>query len=159
MTPAPGLLAIHSMKAPFLLGRLIVGGFFIYNGVNHLKQRQALSQYAAAKKIPLADIAVPASGVALLVGGASILLGAKPKVGAATLAAFLATVSPLMHRFWEESDPQQRQNEMVHFTKNLALLGSALVWMGMDEPWPVSVPMQRTSGARRLLHKIRCLAA
>jgi len=38
-------------------------------------------------------------------------------------------------------DPNQRMNEMVHFSKNLALLGGALALMGMDEPWPASVPI------------------
>jgi hypothetical protein len=31
-------------------------------------------------------------------------------------------------------------NEMINFSKNMALLGSALALMGVDEPWPASVP-------------------
>jgi hypothetical protein len=46
-----------------------------------------------------------------------------------------------MHDFWSVQDPNQRMNEMVHFSKNLALLGSALALMGIDEPWPASVPV------------------
>src|SRR5689334_3714062 len=65
----------HTMKIPFLLGRLLFGGFFLYNGINHFKQRKQLAQYAGSKNVPMAELAVTASGVALLGGGASILLG------------------------------------------------------------------------------------
>ena len=129
------------MKAAFLIGRLVFGGFFLYNGINHLKERKSLGQYAGAKNVPIPEVAVVATGVALVAGGTSILLGVKPKLGAAAIAGFLAGVSPVMHNFWNVQDPNQRMNEMVHFSKNLALLGGALALMGMDEPWPASVPI------------------
>jgi putative oxidoreductase len=129
------------MKAAFLIGRLVFGGFFLYNGINHLKERKSLGQYAGAKNVPIPEVAVVATGVALLAGGTSILLGVKPKLGAAAIAGFLAGVSPVMHNFWNVQDPNQRMNEMVHFSKNLALLGGALALMGMEEPWPASVPI------------------
>src|SRR4029077_16880789 len=137
------------MKVPFLLGRLVFGGFFLYNGINHLKERKALAQYAQSKNVPMAEAAVTATGVALIAGGASILLGVKPKLGAAAIAGFLAGVSPVMHNFWSIQDRNQRMNEMINFTKNLALLGSALALMGVDEPWPASVPVGQEHGYER----------
>jgi putative oxidoreductase len=121
------------MKAAFVIGRMIFGGFFLYNGINHFKQREGLAQYAGAKNLPNADLAVTASGIAMLVGGASIALGLRPKVGALPIAGFLAVASPLMHDFWNAQDPQQKQNDMIHFSKNIALLGAALMVSGMEE--------------------------
>lgn len=138
------------MKAPFLLGRLVFGGFFLYNGINHLKNRQIMSQYASAKKVPLPDVAVTATGTALIVGGASILLGIKPKIGTALVAGFLAGVSPIMHDFWRVEDPNQRMNETINFTKNLALLGGALALMGVEEPWQASVPVAQPAAKERV---------
>ena len=129
------------MKAPFLLGRLVFGGFFLYSGIHHILDRKMLSQYAAAKKVPLPDVAVMASGAMMILGGASILSGVKPKWGALAIMGFLAGVSPMIHDFWSHQDPNQRQAEMVNFTKNLALLGGALALMGVEEPWPISVPV------------------
>jgi len=40
------------MRAPFLLGRLIFGGYFIFSGINHFKKPREMAQYAAAKKVP-----------------------------------------------------------------------------------------------------------
>ena len=141
------------MKVPFLLGRLIFGGFFLYNGINHLKERKTLGQYAQSKNVPQPEAAVVASGVALLFGGTSILLGIKPKLGAAAIAGFLLGVSPVMHNFWSTEDPAQRMNDMINFSKNLALLGGALALMGVEEPWPASVPAAReeNSGYEDLL--------
>jgi len=127
------------MKAPFLLGRMIFGGFFLYNGINHFKEYKQLAQYAGSKGVPTPEAAVLSSGVALTVGGASILLGAKPKVGSLAILGFLAAVSPMIHDFWNEKDPGQKQNSQINFMKNMALLGGALALLGVEEPWPASV--------------------
>ncbi|HEY6938178.1 MAG TPA: DoxX family protein [Terriglobales bacterium] len=137
------------MKAPFLLGRLVFGGFFLYSGIHHFLDRKMLSQYAAAKKVPLPDVAVMASGAMMILGGASILSGVKPKWGALAIMGFLAGVSPTIHDFWSHQDPNQRQAEMVNFTKNLALLGGALALMGVEEPWPASVPVAQPDALER----------
>lgn len=131
------------MKIPFLIGRLVFGGFFLYNGIHHFTERKSLAGYAESKNVPLADVAVTATGAALIAGGTSILLGIKPKLGAAAIAIFLGGVSPVMHDFWRMEDPEKRMHEMVNFTKNLALLGGALALLGVDEPWPVSVPISQ----------------
>jgi len=137
------------MKAAFLIGRLLFGGFFLYNGINHLKERKQLGQYAGSKNVPMAEAVVASTGVVLIAGGTSILLGVKPKLGTAAIAGFLAGVSPVMHNFWSVQEPGQRLNEMINFSKNMALLGSALALMGVDEPWPISVPISQDEVAAR----------
>ena len=42
----------------FLLGRLIFGGFFLYNGANHFLMNATFVQYAAAKGVPMPEVAV-----------------------------------------------------------------------------------------------------
>ncbi len=138
------------MRIPFLIARAIFGGFFLYNGINHLLRRKEMAQYAASKNIPIPDLAVTASGVTLLLGGASVLLGVKPKLGTALIAGFLAGVSPLMHDFWRIEDPNQRQNDLINFSKNAALLGAALALMSIEEPWPASLPGETTSATTKL---------
>ena len=118
------------MKAPYLLGRALFGGFFLYSGIHHFMERKAMAQYVDAKGIPMPDVAVTATGLALTLGGASLVLGIKPELGAIAVAGFLAGVSPLMHDFWKVEDPQKRQAEMINFSKNMALLGAAFALMG-----------------------------
>ena len=127
------------MKATFLIGRILFGGFFLQNGVNHLKNYQGLAQYAGSKGIPNPEKAVIASGLALTFGGASVILGVKPKLGATMLISFLAVASGAMHDFWNSEDPQEKQSHLIHFSKNMALLGACLALAGVDEPWAASL--------------------
>jgi hypothetical protein len=46
------------MKLPFTLGRLLFGGFYLYNGITHFLRYKSYAEYAAAKKVPLPEIAV-----------------------------------------------------------------------------------------------------
>jgi len=131
------------MKAAFFIGRMLFGGFFLQNGINHLKQHENLAQYAGSKGIPNPDEAVLASGVLLTLGGASIILGLKPKLGAASLIGFLAIASATMHDFWNSTEPGDKQSNLIHFSKNVALLGAALALAGTREPWPVSFGKHR----------------
>lgn len=41
------------MAPAFLIGRLIFGGFFLYNGVNLLLTHPQATHYAAAKGVPI----------------------------------------------------------------------------------------------------------
>ncbi len=118
-----------------------------------------MAQYAAAKNVPMPDLAVTATGVALTIGGASILLGIKPKVGALAIAGFLAGVSPIMHDFWKAEDPNQRQNDMVNFMKNMALLGAAMALMAVEEPWPASVPIAQPGPSQKMRKAVHGIAA
>ena len=127
------------MKAPFLIGRMLFGGFFLYNGINHLMQRKNMAAYTASKGVPKPEIAVTATAVPLILGGTSMLLGLKPKLGAIAILGFLAGVSPVMHDFWRNEDPNERMNNMASFMKNLALAGGALALLGVEEPWEASV--------------------
>lgn len=122
----------------FLLGRVAFGGFFLYNGINHFKNRKMLAQYAGSKNVPTPDVAVTLAGVLMFLGGASVITGIKPTAGTAALIGFLSIVSPKMHDFWHQEDQTQQMNEMIHFSKNMALLGAAFALMGVKEPWPVS---------------------
>ena len=147
------------MKVPFLLGRLLFGGFFFYNGINHLRNRKTMGQYAQSKGVPNGEAAVAISAIPLLIGGTSLLLGIKPKLGALAILGFLAGVSPVMHDFWRNEDPNERMNNMINFMKNLALAGGAMALMGIDEPWEASVPVARPSLADKVRTIGRRLAA
>lgn len=125
--------------AALLIGRAIFGGYFVYNAVNHFKNMDAMAQYTKSKDVPAAKLAVAISGAMIGVGGLSVIAGVRPKVGASLIAGFLLGVSPIMHAFWEQEDEQQKMNEMIHFSKNMAMLGGAMLTAATPEPWPVAI--------------------
>jgi len=127
------------MALAFLIGRLIFGGFFLYNGVNMLLTYALATQYAAAKGVPVPEVAVVVAAMLLLSGSASILLGWRPELGIGAIVLFLIAVSFPMHNFWAITNPTQRMMEFGNFIKNMALLGSALMLLAIPQPWPYSV--------------------
>ncbi len=112
------------MKYLLFLGRLFFSWIFISASFHHFMPEAAI--YAAAKGVPWATVVVPASGLLALLGGMSILLGYKARLGAWLLILFLVPVTLIMHDYWNMIDPQQRMLQMVNFNKNLALIGAAL---------------------------------
>jgi putative oxidoreductase len=122
-----------------LTGRVMFGGYFLYNGINHYASRPMLVEYARSKGVPAPGLAVAASGALLVAGGISILTGARPKIGAGLISTFLLGVSPQIHAFWKEHEPQRRGEEMVNFTKNMALVGASLIAAAHPEPWEWSL--------------------
>lgn len=108
-----------------LLGRLFFALIFLMAGPNHFSGQTIA--YAASQGVPLASIAVPLSGVLAIVGGLSILLGYRARIGAWLIALFLVAVTPMMHKFWTVTDPMMQQMQMIMFMKNLAMLGGALL--------------------------------
>lgn len=120
------------MRAIYGLGRAVLGGFFLYHGINHLTHAEALTGYAAAKQVANPELSVKASGAVLAAAGASLILGIKPKLGALGALGFLAVASAQMHDFWNIEDQQQRQSELIQFSKNVALMGAAVSLIGAD---------------------------
>lgn len=147
------------MKTPFLIGRILLGGFFLKSGIDHLRNRKMMAGYVESKGVPKPELAVTLSAAPLIVGGASLMLGVKPKIGTLALLGFLAGVSPVMHDFWRNEDPNERENNKIAFMKNLALAGAALALMGVDEPWEASVPVAQPTLRERIVTMGRKLAA
>ncbi len=127
------------MEVLFLIGRIIVGAFYLFNAVNHFTNLEMLSGYAASKGVPAPKAAVIGSGLLLLIGGLSILLGYQPVIGVAAIVIFFLGVTFKMHNFWAIEDQQMRMVEMVNFMKNMALMGSALMFLAIPQPWPFSL--------------------
>ncbi len=127
------------MDILIVIGRIIFGGFFIYSGINHFIGFAMMTQYAKMKGVPFPAFAQGATGLMLLLGGLSIVLGIYPLVGIALLVAFLVPVSFIMHNFWKIKDPQIKMADKVNFMKNMALLGAILMLLAIPSPWALSL--------------------
>ena len=108
-----------------LLGRFLFVVIFLMSSFGHFSDKTI--GYAASQGVPLAQIAVPISGLIALAGGLSIVVGYKAKIGAWLLVLFLVPVTFMMHRFWGIGDPQASQMQMIMFMKSISMLGGALL--------------------------------
>jgi putative oxidoreductase len=124
------------MEAIFLISRILFAFLLLGSAFGHLTQADAMGGYASSKGLPNGKVLAQVSGVALLVGGLSILLGIYGDAGSLGIAVLLLIMAVTMHAFWKETDAQAKQMEMISFNKDVALAGGALamyvVFYGAD---------------------------
>lgn len=136
MTGAPRVERIsrtaRSTKLAFIvpLGRVLFAAIFVLSGLSHFSSETIA--YGASQGVPAAGLLVRLSGILAIAGGLSIAIGLRARLGAWLLVVFLVPVTLAMHAFWRIDDPMMAMNQQVHFMKNLAMLGGALLvaWFG-----------------------------
>lgn len=114
------------MEFVMLIGRILFGLIFVSSGINHFTQTEGMTGYAQFKKIPSPKLAVQGSGLVLLLGGLSVILGLWADLGAIVLAVILLVMAVTMHNYWTQSDPQAKQADMIGFWKNISMAGGAV---------------------------------
>lgn len=114
------------MEIVFLIGRILFAFMFVMSGLNHLTKADHMVGYAQFKGVPSPKLAVQGSGVVLLLGGLSVILGVWADLGAIVLAAILVVMAVKMHNFWAIEDAQAKQADMIGFMKNISMAGGAV---------------------------------
>ncbi len=107
------------------LGRLFFSIIFILASKHHFESGTV--GYAASHGVPFAALLVPITGLMILAGGLSILVGFKARFGALLIILFLVPTTLMMHAFWAVADPQAAGVQQIMFLKNLSMLGGALI--------------------------------
>jgi uncharacterized membrane protein YphA (DoxX/SURF4 family) len=118
------------MSVLVLIGRILYSAIFLTSAVGHLTQTSGMAGYAKSKGVPMAWAATFASGILLLLGGLSVLLGVWADLGALLLVIFLIPTAVLMHGFWRESG-EARMMEQIQFSKDIGLAGAGLMLIGL----------------------------
>lgn len=112
-----------------LLGRILFSAIFLMSGMGHLTQSESMGQYAGSKGVPAPRFMVLLTGIMIILGGLSVLLGAYVQIGTVLLVLFLIPAAFMMHDFWNIEAPEESQNQQVHFMKNMSMAGGAiLIW-------------------------------
>ncbi|MDQ2726603.1 MAG: DoxX family protein [Actinomycetota bacterium] len=113
-----------------------MASIFITGGIDALRAPEAKVPAAEkvvgplSNKVPLpADTAslVRINGAVQVVAGLLFSLGRVPRLAALALLGSLIPTTAAGHRFWEESAAETKQQQQVHFFKNLAIIGGLLI--------------------------------
>ena len=151
------------------IARPMLSTMFLSGGINSLKSPDAHAQRAEPvidKLHPAVDKVteplpfdlnnkqlVQLNGVVQIVGGLMLATGRAPRLSSLVLAATLIPTTLAGHRFWEESDPQVKQQQQIHFFKNVSMLGG-LMLASVDTEGRPSVAWRARRAARRAGHKV-----
>jgi uncharacterized membrane protein YphA (DoxX/SURF4 family) len=134
----------RTMNTVLLIGRILFAIMFVSGGLNHLTKAEAMTGYAGFKKVPAAKFSVLVSGVLLIAGGLSVILGVYADLGALVIAVLLVLMALKMHDFWAQADAQAKQTETIGFFKNISMAGGALIMFaiaateGSDYGWALT---------------------
>ncbi|MGH8701495.1 MAG: DoxX family protein [Burkholderiales bacterium] len=120
-----------------LLGRMLIAFIFLHSAYDKAAHFSRSAAVMAAKGIPMARLLLVPAILVMLGGGLTILLGWHAPWGALALLLFMMVALAFYHPFWKVA-PEQRPNELLHFTKNIALMGAMLFIIGMG-PGPLSI--------------------
>ena len=115
------------MDVVFVIGRILFALMFVRSGIGHFQARDVMVGYGKAKNLPAPEIAVPISGLVIIVGGLMVALGLWADIGALLLIIFLIPTAFIMHSYWKETDPQAVAQESIQFFKDISLLGGAII--------------------------------
>ena len=111
------------------IARILISALFLLSGFNKITHFGVSSQMIAGMGVPFASLA---TGIAILieVGGAiAIIAGWKTKLAAWVQFVYLIPVTFMIHNFWA-SPAAMQQDQMVHFMKNLGIMGGLLILAG-----------------------------
>jgi putative oxidoreductase len=111
-----------------VLGRVMLCTIFFMSAVgNKIPNFSGVVGVMEKEGIPAAQIMLVGAIVFLIAGSLSVILGFRARIGAALLLIFLVLATYYFHDFWNVTDPGAKQDQMIHFMKNLGLMGAMLL--------------------------------
>ena len=112
--------------------RALLSAVFLSASVNVIQNAEHMTAPAEALGLPEPENMVRLHGTVNLIGGLMLLLGIKPKLAAWTLVGNIIPTTLGGHQFWAEEDEGDKIGQMVHFLKNLAILGGLLTFIASE---------------------------
>ncbi len=104
-----------------LAGRALIALIFLLSGIDKFVHRAATLGYMKSAGLPYPEVLLVASGVIESLAAAAILIGWNTRWAAAALLLWMIPATLIFH------NPAAGQEAMVHFMKNLAIMGGLLV--------------------------------
>jgi putative oxidoreductase len=110
------------------LGRALLAAIFLVSAVtHHIPATVEIITELEAKRVPEPKIAHYVALACMLIGGVSVLIGFKARIGALLLALFLGAATYYYHDFWQLAEGSDEfKAQMMHFMKNVTILGGLL---------------------------------
>ncbi|MDQ6433395.1 DoxX family protein [Mesorhizobium sp. LHD-90] len=108
------------------VGRILLGGAFVFAGIRNIMNVSFLSGLMAARGVPLAKPALYAGIVLQILAGVLLAAGLWVPCAAAALIVFLIAATPMFHNFWDVQGPE-RAAKINGWIGNVALAGGLLI--------------------------------
>jgi putative oxidoreductase len=112
-----------------LLGRLLMGTYFILPGLQKITNYQTITDTMLAHDVPATDLLLPLTIFIQIILGLAIIIGFKGKFAAFLLAGLTLVISIYIHESLE------RNHETQNFFKNMGIMAGLLIVSSMGTGW------------------------
>ncbi|MEH6558502.1 MAG: DoxX family protein [Oceanicoccus sp.] len=124
---------IQKCQRMFLLvGRGLLGLYFIVPGITKITGFAAMTEYMAAHNVPLVPVLLVVTIVVQIGGGACLAIGYRTQLMAFVLAGLTLVISVFMHNFWAMESGMEQAHEMQNFVKNMAIMAGLMYAAGVS---------------------------
>ncbi|MEH6910357.1 MAG: DoxX family protein [Oceanicoccus sp.] len=124
---------IQKCQRMFLLvGRGLLGLYFIVPGITKITGFAAMTEYMAAHNVPLVPVLLVVTIVVQIGGGACLAIGYRTQLMAFVLAGLTLVISVFMHNFWAMESGMEQAHEMQNFVKNMAIMAGLMYAVGVS---------------------------
>src|ERR1700722_8087636 len=130
---------MSKLRGPLtVLARVLLCTIFFMAAVgNKIPHFNDVAKVMASVGIPAPQLMLVGAIVFLIAGSLPVIVGYRARWGAALLLTFLVLASYYFHPFWK-FEGQTQQDPMIHFMKNLSMMGAMLFVMA-NGSGPMSV--------------------
>ena len=108
-----------------LAGRILIALIFVMSGAGKIAGFAGTVGYIASKGLPLPALGAVAAIIVELGGGLLLIVGWQARLAAAAMFVFTFLAAVFFHDFWAVP-ADQVQNTMIHFMKNISMMGGLL---------------------------------
>jgi uncharacterized membrane protein YphA (DoxX/SURF4 family) len=119
------------------LARPLLASMFVVGGIDSIRNSESKVKVAEVVTNPLSqafpimpsdtETLVKVNGAVQVGAGLLMATGKMPRLAALALIGSIVPTTYAGHRFWEETDDDRRKQQLIHFCKNLGLLGGLLL--------------------------------
>jgi putative oxidoreductase len=108
-----------------LVGRILMALIFLSSGYSKVTGFERTAGYIASKGLPAPSLLAVGAAILELGAGVMLVVGWRARWAAAALFVFTALAALFFHNFWA-MPAEQAGNQMIHFMKNISILGGLL---------------------------------
>ena len=117
----------------FVLGRTLLGLYFIVPGMTKVAGYQGYLDLMASKSVPLVEVLLPLTILVQVGAGLFLIAGKNLRVSALLLFGLTILINPFIHNFWALAGDPGQAHETQNFVKNLAIAAGLLVLATKDK--------------------------
>jgi putative oxidoreductase len=109
------------------VGRVLLAIIFVMSGLEKVMDLGATAAAIGGKGLPMPNVLAVATAILELGGGLLVIVGWQTRLASLALAIFCAVAAYFFHDFWHYPQGAEHTNNMIHFMKNMSMIGGLFV--------------------------------